>query len=204
MPSVKNVVASPEAVHRSLSRSNSERLRAAFPDASWSLFVAREFRLRLLEGELLEHLAQELGLRPTTDTVVWESLALGNLMIALASNRQYAFHSIGALGVIELTAPRRAEKVNVALKRLGVAAHARRYYALHATLDVKHSAAWNREVLYPVVASDARAARAIAEGALMRLVAGERCFARYRRELAVKVAEGDLGEVEALAQDESA
>ena len=34
-----------------------------------------------------------------------EALALGNTMIALARNRRYAFHSIGALGVIEMTAP---------------------------------------------------------------------------------------------------
>ncbi|MDB4998613.1 MAG: hypothetical protein JWM74_6045, partial [Myxococcaceae bacterium] len=84
-----------------------------------------------------------------------------------------------------LTAPSRAEKVNAGLKRLGVPADVRRYYALHATLDVKHSEAWNREVLAPLVEADPRAAQAIAEGALMRLAAGARCFERYRRELNV-------------------
>jgi hypothetical protein len=59
----------------------------------------------------------------------------------------------------------------------------RRYYAVHATLDVKHSEAWNREVLRPLVEADPRVARPIAEGALMRLNAGARCFERYRREL---------------------
>jgi hypothetical protein len=116
--------------------------------------------------------------------VVWESLALGNLMIALAANRRYAYQSIGALGVIELTAPGRATKVNAGLQRLGIAGEARRYYALHATLDVKHSAAWNREILHTLVADDGRAARPIAEGALMRLRAGRRCFERYRSALA--------------------
>ena len=48
----------------------------------------------------------------TATTWSWESLALGNLMIALAMNRRYAYHSIGALGVIELTAPGRAVCVN--------------------------------------------------------------------------------------------
>jgi hypothetical protein len=48
---------------------------------------------------------------------------------------------------------------------------------------VKHSEAWNREVLRPLVAADPRVARPIAEGALMRLAAGARCFERYRREL---------------------
>ena len=60
--------------------------------------------------------------RPRRDTVVPESLALGNTMIALARHRRYAYHSVGALGVIEMTAPTRAGYVNEGLRRLGVPA----------------------------------------------------------------------------------
>jgi hypothetical protein len=136
-----------------------------------------------MHGPMLEGLAHALGLAPTVEHTVWESLALCNLMSGLASNRHYTYQSVGALGAIELTAPGRSAQVNAGLKRLGLSGSARRYYALHATLDVKHAAAWQREVLYPLVASDARIARLIAEGALMRLQAGERCFVRYRRVL---------------------
>jgi len=135
-----------------------------------------------MHGPMLGALAQALELRPDGNTV-WESLALGNLMVALASARHYAYQSIGALGAIELTAPGRSHLVNVGLKRLGIGGAARRYYALHATLDVRHSATWNREVLEPLVSSDPQIAKRIAEGALMRLRAGQRCFERYRREL---------------------
>lgn len=135
-----------------------------------------------MHGPLLEALAKELAIEPGGD-VVWESLALANLMVALACNRCYAYQSIGALGAIELTAPGRSAQVNAGLKRLGVGGEARRYFALHATLDVKHSQAWNREVIASLVAGDPGAASAIAEGALMRLSAGARCFRRYRREL---------------------
>lgn len=135
-----------------------------------------------MHGPMLEVLARELEIDRTTP-VVWEALALGNLMTALAMNRRFAYHSVGALGVIELTAPWRAMHVNAGLKRLGIAGEARRYFALHATLDVKHSIAWNKEVLRPLVAETPRAARAIAEGALMRLEAGRRTFDRYRSEL---------------------
>lgn len=114
---------------------------------------------------------------------VWETLALGNLMVALATSRSYCYQAIGALGVIELTAPGRAEQVNAGLKRLHFDGAARRYYALHATLDVRHSQAWVREVLMPLVDADARVARSLAEGALMRLRAGARCFTRYRAQL---------------------
>jgi hypothetical protein len=137
-----------------------------------------------MHGPMLARLAQALHLHDDDGVeVVWESLALGNLLVALASNRRYAFHAIGALGAIELTAPRRAAHVNAALKRLGHDAHVRQYFALHATLDVKHSEAWNREVLHPLVAARPEVARGLAEGALMRLRAGARCFDRYRAEL---------------------
>lgn len=135
-----------------------------------------------MHGPMLDKLATSLDIEPQGD-VVWESLALGNLMLALATNRHYTYQSIGALGAIELTAPGRAEHVNAGLKRLGVDGEARRYFALHATLDVRHSIAWNREVLRPLVAADRARARLIAEGALLRLRAGARCFERYRAEL---------------------
>jgi hypothetical protein len=135
-----------------------------------------------MHGPMLGRLARALSLPDRGDTV-WEALALGNLMVALATERRYAYQSVGALGVIELTAPGRAALVNAGLKRLGIGGAARQYFALHATLDVRHSAAWNDEVLLPLVSESPEVAPRIAEGALLRLRAGERCFARYRREL---------------------
>jgi pyrroloquinoline quinone (PQQ) biosynthesis protein C len=135
-----------------------------------------------MHGPMLARLADHFGLTPSPEDVVAESLALGNTMIALARHRRYAFHSVGALGVIEMTAPTRAGFVDRGLRRLGVPAKKRHYFALHAVLDVKHSEAWNREVVQTLVAEDNRRARAIAEGALMRLWHGTRCFERYRRE----------------------
>jgi hypothetical protein len=139
-----------------------------------------------MHGPMLGRLAEALGIAGTSpDEVVWESLALSNLMMALAMDRRYAYHALGALGVIELTAPARARSVNAGLKRLGVQGEARRYFALHATLDIKHSQSWNSEVLHPLVSAEPHVAAFIAEGALMRLNAGARCFARYRHALAV-------------------
>jgi len=135
------------------------------------------------EGGMHGPMLQLLGTGLPQSSPVWEALALGNLMVALATSRSYAYQSIGALGVIELTAPGRAELVNQGLKRLHFDGAARRYYALHATLDVRHSQTWIREVLMPLVESDPRIAPLLAEGALLRLRAGARCFARYRVEL---------------------
>lgn len=137
---------------------------------------------RGMHGPMLETLVRALGLAPRPHTTVWQSLALGNLMTALATNRRYAFHSIGALGAIEMTAPDRARAVAQGLGRLGVEKASYHYFDLHAVLDHKHSADWNREVIAPLVMDDPALARPIAEGALMRLTAGARCYDRYRAE----------------------
>ena len=133
-----------------------------------------------MHGPMLGRLAEFLAIRPTPETTVTEALALNNLMVALACNRRFAFHSVGALGAIEMTAPTRVGFVDQGLRRLGVPPDERHYFALHATLDIRHSQAWNREVLLSLVAEDRRRAVPIAEGALLRLWCGERCFDRYR------------------------
>src|SRR3546814_7750604 len=66
------------------------------------------------------------------------------------------------------------------LRRIGLSDRERRYFDLHAVLDIKHSEAWNREVIAPLIAEDPRRARPIDEGALIRLTCCARCFARYR------------------------
>lgn len=137
---------------------------------------------RGMHGPMLETLVRALILAPRPQKTVWQSLALGNLMTALATNRRYAFHSVGALGVIEMTAPDRAKAVAKGLTRLGLAKASSHYFDLHAVLDRKHSADWNREAIATLVEADPLLARPIAEGALMRLAAGARCFERYRQE----------------------
>jgi hypothetical protein len=133
-----------------------------------------------MHGPMLDALVETLAVSPVIERTVWESLALANAMTAMATSRRYAWHSVGALGVIELTAPGRSALVAKGLKRIGLSNRERRYFDLHAALDVKHSEDWNREALRPLVAENPRRATAIAEGALIRLHCGARCFSRYR------------------------
>jgi hypothetical protein len=136
-----------------------------------------------MHGPMLEALVHALDVAPSIESTVAPSLALGNTMAAFATNRMYAYHALGALGVIELTAPGRAAQVSLALRRLKVSAKARHYFDLHAVLDVKHSEAWNREVFASLVRDDPECARYLAEGALIRLQCGADCFDAYRRHL---------------------
>jgi hypothetical protein len=135
---------------------------------------------KAMHGPLLTALADHLDLKPLPDTTLTESLALANTMAALAANRRYAYHSVGALGVIEMTAPARSAATSAGLKRLGVKAGDRHYFALHAVLDIKHSMAWNAEAIQPLICASPEVAVAIAEGALMRLECGAGCFRGYR------------------------
>ena len=135
-----------------------------------------------MHGPMLARLAEALNLHPTIEGTVWPSLALGNALVAFSTTRRYAYHAMGALGVVELTAPWRAAHVAEGLKRLGVGKE-RQYFALHSTLDIKHSEDWNEEVLRPLVAADPDCARYIAEGALIRLTCGARCFEAYTDQL---------------------
>ena len=125
-------------------------------------------------------LVSVMNLDTQIEHTVWESLALANAMTAMATSRFYTWHSVGALGVIELTAPDRSAHTAKALRRIGLSGSERRYFDLHAVLDVKHSREWNEEAIRPLVAEDPKRATAMAEGALIRLRCGARCFDRYR------------------------
>ncbi|MDB5988009.1 MAG: iron-containing redox enzyme family protein [Nevskia sp.] len=136
-----------------------------------------------MHGPMLSDLATEVQLNADIDATVWEALALANAMLGLALNRRYAYHAIGALGIVEQTAPGRVQQVGSGLKRLGFSARQRIYFDLHSAMDIRHSASWNAQVIHPLVAANSALAPSIAEGALIRLSCGARCFERYRAEL---------------------
>jgi len=129
------------------------------------------------ETRRLVRLGEALGSGSQPDAV-WESLAVSNLAVALALNRRYAWHAVGALGAVALTAPIRAERVSLALRRLGLDAAEHDVSGEH-----DQTGAWMREVLAPLVEEDPDRAPLIAEGALLRLRAAARCARRCRSDL---------------------
>lgn len=139
--------------------------------------------LKGMHGPMLARAVAELGLTPTIDDTLWPSLALANTLTAFATTRRYAWHAIGALGVVELTAPGRVALVGKGLKRLDHPPVVRKYFDLHAVLDVRHATDWIANVLGPLVRDDPSRAPFLAEGALMRLACGQRCFEAYRNHL---------------------
>ncbi|MCX5661773.1 MAG: iron-containing redox enzyme family protein [Planctomycetota bacterium] len=139
-----------------------------------------------MHGPLLANLARALSIGDTpVAELAWEPLALANTMVGLAVHRQYAYHSVGALGVIELTAPTRATFVAEAIERVGLGRAASHYFRLHAAVDIGHAREWIKEILAPLVEGDPALAVPIAEGALLRLNAGALTFDKYREVLGV-------------------
>ena len=101
-------------------------------------------------------------------------------MLALARSRRYCFQSIGALGVIEMTAPTRAWFRQF---RAEAPAHP------HQKAPLFHLACCARRQAFGMLeprgfafarGRDPRRAHAIGEGAVLRLWHGARCFDRYR------------------------
>jgi hypothetical protein len=133
-----------------------------------------------MHGPMLESVVRELALKPTIEDTLWPSLALANTLTAFSATRRYAWQAVGALGVVELTAPTRVSKVAAGLKRLGCPPVARKYFDLHAALDVRHADDWIANCLRPLVSDNPGVARYLAEGALIRLNCGLACFEAYR------------------------
>jgi hypothetical protein len=96
-----------------------------------------------MHGPMLATLADALGVQdPDSATIAPEALALSNVLVGLAYNRRYAYHALGALGAIELTAPTRAVKLVEAFDRLGIDRAASHYFRVHAVVDLAHAQTW--------------------------------------------------------------
>lgn len=141
-----------------------------------------------MHGALLDGAVKTLGLSPTIEGTVWPSLALANTLTAFSTTRRYAWHAVGALGIVELTAPTRVALVAQGLKRLEHPPVVRKYFDLHAALDVKHAHDWIANCLRPLVSQAPGLARYLAEGALIRLTCGLSCFEAYRSHFGLAVA----------------
>lgn len=142
-----------------------------------------------MHAQMLGAMVQELDLKPSLDATVWQALALKNTMVALATTRRYTYHAIGALGMTELTAPRRAAKISQGMRHLGLNGRMRAYFDLQAAQDVAHMRCWMREIIRPLIDANPQCVQYIAEGALMRLLCEKRCFDRYAEELGVDIAD---------------
>src|SRR3546814_12537760 len=90
-----------------------------------------------MHGPMLDVLAEALGVQPRIENTVWESIALANAMTAMATSRRFAWHSLGALGIIEQTAPGRPVEVAAGLRRTGLYGRERHYLSRKSVVEGK-------------------------------------------------------------------
>lgn len=133
-------------------------------------WLANSATLEDMQWFLRQEAAGEAGL-----AAGWPSLALANTMLGLTSSRRYTYQWIGALGVVELVARKRAKRLSRGMRRLGLKGRARAIAAAPAA----HPAPITLEVIRPLIVADHGCARLIAEGALMRLLCVKHCLDGY-------------------------
>jgi hypothetical protein len=132
-----------------------------------------------LNTPIFSLLAEEFG-SLFGERIQAECRAMSNLMMGLASNRHYAFQSLGALSLQPVSTVKRLKSLGIALGRMGI----------RCILPSEPN--WIKESLLPFVRENPDIRLPIAEGALMRMNAASDCYRSYR-EKAIKPSQPNAG-----------
>jgi len=97
-----------------------------------------------------------------------EALKNGNLLLMYALRRQYTPRLLGALTILEHTAPYRFSRTVLGLRRIGAPEEVVRYHELHVTVDDNHGKQLLERVLAPLVRNGADILREVCIGCLIR------------------------------------
>ncbi|GBQ21003.1 hypothetical protein AA12717_0740 [Gluconacetobacter sacchari DSM 12717] len=125
-----------------------------------------------LYRDLLEYLGIEDTPDQFVDALGWEGLSGYNLLLYFAFNRREYFRSIGALAITELSDPEQYAKLLAGCRRVGIGTDRPSvldYYSEHVEVDALHGDGWIDNVIVPVLKRYPGEARAVLEGAIMRL-----------------------------------
>lgn len=97
-----------------------------------------------------------------------DALKNGNVLLLLALNRRYALRLLGALTLLEHTAPRRFAKTVAGMRRLGVPEEIVYYHEMHVRIDAKHGEDLLHEIVLPLIERHPEAIPEIAQGMAIR------------------------------------
>ncbi|AIR89857.1 hypothetical protein LK03_11400 [Pseudomonas cremoricolorata] len=105
------------------------------------------------------------------ETVVeapFEALKNGNILLMYALRRQYHPRLLGALTILEHTAPYRFSRTVKAMRRLGVPEQAIYYHHMHVKIDANHGKQLLNRVIVPLIEASPAALEEICRGCLIR------------------------------------
>lgn len=103
-----------------------------------------------------------------SSSVTPEALKNGNLLLMYALRRRYAPRLLGALTILEHTAPYRFAKTVKGLRRIGATEEAIHYHELHVTVDANHGKQLIERVLTPVIERGTNVLKEVCIGCLIR------------------------------------
>ncbi|WP_342654635.1 iron-containing redox enzyme family protein [Pseudomonas sp. F3-2] len=97
-----------------------------------------------------------------------ECLMNGNILLMWAVRREYNVRLIGAMGLVEGSAPVRFGATTAAMERLNLPHEVVAYHKAHISIDTRHSAAWFDRVLEHYSSSGEYIIRELAIGVMIR------------------------------------
>lgn len=104
----------------------------------------------------------------TIDRPPTECLMNGNVLLTFTFRPEYRLRLIGAIGLVEGSAPRRFRATTRAMQRLNLPANVIAYHKSHITIDTKHSKEWFDTVLHHYANQGSDVIREMALGVLIR------------------------------------
>jgi hypothetical protein len=122
----------------------------------------------VLFGQSAAWLRQHLGGMDVASLVPAAALKNGNLLLMYALRRSYAPRLLGALAILEHTAPYRFAKTVKGLRRHQVPESVIYYHDMHIGIDANHGKQLFNRVLLPLADSSVEAIREICIGCLIR------------------------------------
>ncbi|WP_409489128.1 iron-containing redox enzyme family protein [Pseudomonas promysalinigenes] len=97
-----------------------------------------------------------------------ECLMNGNILLMWAARREYNIRLIGAMGLVEGSAPVRFGATTAAMERLGLPKEVIAYHRAHISIDTRHSASWYETVLKHYAAAGENVVRELSLGVMIR------------------------------------
>lgn len=97
-----------------------------------------------------------------------ECLMNGNILLMWAVRREYNMRLIGAMGLVEGSAPARFGATTAGMERLGLPKDVIAYHKAHIGIDTRHSASWYETVLQHYSACGEDVVRELSLGVITR------------------------------------
>lgn len=105
-----------------------------------------------------------------------EALANGNLLLLLSIRREHCAKLLGALTLLEHTAPKRFSRAVAAMRRLKVPESIVHYHEMHVRVDAKHGDDLFNQVVLPLLQARPDLTPEVAAGVQLRLQVANRYY----------------------------